>query len=166
MTGRVRLRLKIWRDSKWLCNSTGTARHNHWILGIPFCVPFDRDLGMSGSARASKSSKRRRRSSMDVVDAKEAVDLATAQTYSENVFLFVPNLIGKLKQSFVWGMRHLNCFYWCQVIHGSFWLDCRCISWASIPSTALLRTSYHVCSMPWTGKLLEHWVKHRNLELF
>lgn len=31
---------------------------------------------------------------MDVVDAKEAVDLATAQTYSENVFLFVPNLIG------------------------------------------------------------------------
>lgn len=32
---------------------------------------------------------------MDVVDAKEAVDLATAQTYSENVFLFVPNLIGK-----------------------------------------------------------------------
>jgi len=31
---------------------------------------------------------------MDVVDAKEAVDLATAQTYSENVFLFIPNLIG------------------------------------------------------------------------
>ncbi|KIY50940.1 phosphatidylinositol synthase [Fistulina hepatica ATCC 64428] len=29
-----------------------------------------------------------------VVDAKRAVDLATAQTYSENVFLFAPNLIG------------------------------------------------------------------------
>jgi CDP-diacylglycerol--inositol 3-phosphatidyltransferase len=39
---------------------------------------------------------RRRRASMEIVDAKQAVDLATAQTYSENVFLFVPNLIGKL----------------------------------------------------------------------
>ncbi|KAF8201455.1 phosphatidylinositol synthase [Pholiota molesta] len=37
---------------------------------------------------------RRRRRSRDIVDAKRAVDLATAQTYSENVFLFVPNLIG------------------------------------------------------------------------
>ena len=36
----------------------------------------------------------RRRPSIDIVDAKVAVDLATAQTYSENVFLFVPNLIG------------------------------------------------------------------------
>lgn len=39
---------------------------------------------------------RRRRASIELVDAKQAVDLATAQTYSENVFLFVPNLIGKL----------------------------------------------------------------------
>jgi hypothetical protein len=38
------------------------------------------------------ASTRRRRLS---VDAKEAVDLATAQSYSENVFLFVPNLIGE-----------------------------------------------------------------------
>jgi len=30
------------------------------------------------------------------VDAKEAVDLATAQTYQENVFLFLPNIIGQL----------------------------------------------------------------------
>lgn len=37
---------------------------------------------------------RRRRRSREIVDAKRAVDLATAQTYSENVFLFVPNLIG------------------------------------------------------------------------
>lgn len=29
-----------------------------------------------------------------IVDAKSAVDLATRQSYSENVFLFVPNLIG------------------------------------------------------------------------
>jgi len=38
--------------------------------------------------------KRRRASVIEVVDAKSAVDLATAQSYSENVFLFVPNLIG------------------------------------------------------------------------
>jgi len=38
--------------------------------------------------------KRRRASIIEVVDAKSAVDLATAQSYSENVFLFVPNLIG------------------------------------------------------------------------
>jgi len=37
---------------------------------------------------------RRRRASIEIVDAKQAVDLATAQTYSENVFLFVPNIIG------------------------------------------------------------------------
>ncbi|KAF4614545.1 hypothetical protein D9613_002986 [Agrocybe pediades] len=41
---------------------------------------------------AKSTSSRRRRSSL--VDAKQAVDLATAQSYSENVFLFVPNLIG------------------------------------------------------------------------
>jgi len=37
---------------------------------------------------------RQRRPSLEVVDTKVAVDLATAQTYSENVFLFVPNIIG------------------------------------------------------------------------
>ncbi|CAL1704377.1 unnamed protein product [Somion occarium] len=42
----------------------------------------------------STKSNIRRRGSIDVVDAKVAVDLATAQSYSENVFLFVPNLIG------------------------------------------------------------------------
>ena len=36
----------------------------------------------------------RRRGSIDIVDAKVAVDLATAQSYKENVFLFTPNLIG------------------------------------------------------------------------
>ncbi|PPQ86878.1 hypothetical protein CVT25_012597 [Psilocybe cyanescens] len=45
---------------------------------------------------AKSNSTRRRRHSREIVDAKEAVDLATAQSYSENVFLFVPNLIGKL----------------------------------------------------------------------
>ncbi|THU86409.1 CDP-diacylglycerol-inositol 3-phosphatidyltransferase [Dendrothele bispora CBS 962.96] len=42
----------------------------------------------------ANNTTRRRRSSLSRVDAKEAVDLATAQTYSENVFLFAPNLIG------------------------------------------------------------------------
>jgi CDP-diacylglycerol--inositol 3-phosphatidyltransferase len=44
---------------------------------------------------SARPSSRRRRGS-DVVDAKVAVDLATAQSYGvkENIFLFVPNLIG------------------------------------------------------------------------
>jgi hypothetical protein len=45
---------------------------------------------------------------MDVVDAKEAVDLATAQTYSENVFLFVPNLIGELDCHLLFGNSQLK----------------------------------------------------------
>lgn len=49
---------------------------------------------MTKNGSANPSRKMRRRGSIDVVDAKVAVDLATAQTYSENVFLFVPNLIG------------------------------------------------------------------------
>jgi hypothetical protein len=38
---------------------------------------------------------RRKGGSVEVVDSKYAVDLATQQSYSENVFLFVPNLIGQ-----------------------------------------------------------------------
>lgn len=39
---------------------------------------------------------RNRRNSIvvDLVDPTHALDLATKQTYTENVFLFVPNLIG------------------------------------------------------------------------
>lgn len=47
------------------------------------------------SSSSRKARARHRGSSIGIVDAKEAVDLATAQTYSENVFLFVPNLIGE-----------------------------------------------------------------------
>ncbi|KAI9510852.1 phosphatidylinositol synthase [Russula earlei] len=44
---------------------------------------------------ASKNPAHRRKGgSVEVVDSKYAVDLATQQSYSENVFLFVPNLIG------------------------------------------------------------------------
>ncbi|KAF5330314.1 hypothetical protein D9619_005784 [Psilocybe cf. subviscida] len=43
---------------------------------------------------AKSTSTRRRKRTHELVDAKQAVDLATAQSYSENVFLFVPNLIG------------------------------------------------------------------------
>ena len=50
----------------------------------------------------SMAYNRHRRASIGVVDAKVAVDLATAQSYSENVFLFVPNLIGaSLSHSFL-----------------------------------------------------------------
>jgi hypothetical protein len=35
-------------------------------------------------------------SSIGLIDAKGAVDRATAQTYTDNVFLFVPNLIGTI----------------------------------------------------------------------
>jgi hypothetical protein len=50
----------------------------------------------NGSAQGSPDTRRpRRRDSLRHVDAKVAVDLATAQTYSENVFLFIPNLIGE-----------------------------------------------------------------------
>lgn len=38
---------------------------------------------------------RRKGGSVEVVDSKYAVDLATQQSYSENVFLFIPNLIGQ-----------------------------------------------------------------------
>ncbi|KAI0318636.1 CDP-diacylglycerol-inositol 3-phosphatidyltransferase [Amylostereum chailletii] len=41
-----------------------------------------------------ESVRRRTGGSVEVVDPRHAVDLATNQTYSENVFLFVPNLIG------------------------------------------------------------------------
>jgi hypothetical protein len=49
------------------------------------------------SSRIDAVLKRRRASVIEVVDAKSAVDLATAQSYSENVFLFVPNLIGEFQ---------------------------------------------------------------------
>ena len=47
-----------------------------------------RSLSLSSTGRG------RRRDSIDVIDPNVALDLATHQTYSENVFLFVPNLIG------------------------------------------------------------------------
>ncbi|KAG8912321.1 CDP-diacylglycerol-inositol 3-phosphatidyltransferase, partial [Tulasnella sp. 417] len=50
-----------------------------------------RSLSLSSN---SGSRPGRRRDSIDVINAKVAVDLATHQTYEENVFLFVPNLIG------------------------------------------------------------------------
>lgn len=50
----------------------------------------------NGSTHGSPSTRKsRRQDSLRHVDAKVAVDLATAQTYSENVFLFIPNLIGE-----------------------------------------------------------------------
>jgi len=59
--------------------------------GFLYSLCFSRWHNMSPK---SSSNQRRRRGSLEVVDPKHAVDLATAQSYSENVFLFVPNLIG------------------------------------------------------------------------
>jgi len=42
----------------------------------------------------SDSTVRRRRGSFGTFDAQDVLDRATRQTYSENVFLFIPNLIG------------------------------------------------------------------------
>lgn len=56
-----------------------------YVILPPLCLVYMAD---------STPQRRRQRPSIEVVDAKVAVDLATAQTYSENVFLFVPNLIG------------------------------------------------------------------------
>jgi hypothetical protein len=47
---------------------------------------------------------RRKGGSVEVVDSKYAVDLATQQSYSENIFLFVPNLIG---QYFLFFFSHM-----------------------------------------------------------
>jgi CDP-diacylglycerol--inositol 3-phosphatidyltransferase len=44
---------------------------------------------------AKHPAHRRKGGSVEVVDSKYAVDLATQQSYSENIFLFVPNLIGQ-----------------------------------------------------------------------
>lgn len=52
----------------------------------------------------------RRRHHVEVVNAKHAVDLATAQTYSENVFLFVPNIIGKCLTSLLRSVVFLTTF--------------------------------------------------------
>ncbi|KAG6878707.1 hypothetical protein C0993_011522 [Termitomyces sp. T159_Od127] len=54
---------------------------------------------------------RQRGHSIEVVDAKVAVDLATAQTYSENVFLFVPNLIGACACAMCTTGAHLTLGY-------------------------------------------------------
>lgn len=56
----------------------------------------------------SPANRRRRGKSIQVVDPKRAVDLATAQTYSENVFLFAPNLIGE--SCFATNIYLLTCF--------------------------------------------------------
>jgi hypothetical protein len=53
-------------------------------------VNFSPCLAMS----TNRPAHRRKGGSVEVVDSKYAVDLATQQSYSENVFLFVPNLIG------------------------------------------------------------------------
>ena len=65
-----------------------TARRRPSVIITP--PPTFPSLDMS----VKQPAHRRKGGSVEVVDSKYAVDLATQQSYSENVFLFVPNLIG------------------------------------------------------------------------
>jgi len=78
----------------WICRAAG-----HWLrhgrgrgVGrISSSLFLSFPLVMSA---AKIPTHRRKGGSVEVVDSKYAVDLATQQSYSENVFLFVPNMIG------------------------------------------------------------------------
>lgn len=61
----------------------------------PFAAAAHPSLRSNSRPNSATMAAERRRHHVEVVNAKHAVDLATAQTYSENVFLFVPNLIGE-----------------------------------------------------------------------
>jgi CDP-diacylglycerol--inositol 3-phosphatidyltransferase len=69
---------------------------------------------------AKATSTRRRRASLEIVDAKQAVDLATAQSYSENVFLFVPNLIGYTRVIMAGLSLHYMSYHpvYCTLLYG------------------------------------------------
>ncbi|KDR81535.1 hypothetical protein GALMADRAFT_89576 [Galerina marginata CBS 339.88] len=69
---------------------------------------------------AKSTSTRRRRASRELVDAKQAVDLATAQSYSENVFLFVPNLIGYTRVIMAGLSLHYMSYHpiYCTLLYG------------------------------------------------
>jgi len=67
---------------------------------------------------AKSTTTRRRRPS--IVDAKQAVDLATAQSYSENVFFFVPNLIGYTRVIMAGLSLHYMSYHpiYCTLLYG------------------------------------------------
>jgi hypothetical protein len=84
----VHLRNKVGQSGEtWSPDADGT-RHGDQNVIAP--LPPTSPLIMS----AKQPAHRRKGGSVEVVDSKYAVDLATQQSYSENVFLFVPNLIG------------------------------------------------------------------------
>ncbi|KAH7107487.1 CDP-diacylglycerol-inositol 3-phosphatidyltransferase [Auriculariales sp. MPI-PUGE-AT-0066] len=60
-----------------------------------------------------------RRNSIEVFDAKHAVDLATNQTYQENVFLFIPNIIGYTRIIMAAAALHYMSFHpkYCTVLY-------------------------------------------------
>ncbi|KAI6028794.1 phosphatidylinositol synthase [Pisolithus orientalis] len=72
------------------------------------------------AAGAAKAHKIRRRGSIDIVDAKVAVDLATAQSYTENVFFFVPNLIGYTRVILAGLSLHFMSYHprYCTLLYG------------------------------------------------
>ena len=70
---------------EWICRRHGAdAAERHHRHHPPLLLPMS----------AKHPAHRRKGGSVEVVDSKYAVDLATQQSYSENIFLFVPNLIG------------------------------------------------------------------------
>ncbi|KIJ44018.1 hypothetical protein M422DRAFT_228628 [Sphaerobolus stellatus SS14] len=71
-------------------------------------------------ANSNSSAARRRRNSIEVFDGKHALDLATAQSYSENVFLFVPNLIGYTRIILAGLSLHYMSYHprYCTILYG------------------------------------------------
>lgn len=110
-------------------NSFMAYHQNHFTLLFPLTacpLSFPR-LILNCLEHNMSSVLTRRRGSIDIVDAKVAVDLATAQSYRENVFLFIPNLIGKftLCISHSSAVIVLNYLYRdVQAIHASSWPAC------------------------------------------
>lgn len=93
-------------DSHALLFCLRSYRHPQFVLVLVLT------LRPANPMSPSTSSLRRRRASIEVWDAKSAVDLATAQSYfSENVFLFVPNLIGMFFYPSVFSSLSLSFSY-------------------------------------------------------
>ncbi|KAF8522236.1 phosphatidylinositol synthase [Hysterangium stoloniferum] len=74
---------------------------------------------MRGASKNARKSLRKRKS-IEVFDGKHALDLATAQTYSENVFLFVPNLIGYTRVILAGFALHFMSYHprYCTLLYG------------------------------------------------
>ena len=89
-----------WQPSgeKWIAGSTRVAsRRRSTVTQFRDLhrLPVESAFHLSATMSIRPPIHRRKGGSVEVVDSKYAVDLATQQSYSENIFLFVPNLIGQ-----------------------------------------------------------------------